>query len=142
MGRTTWKMKKYEITFKDLYPETPLTFWVHVQKLECGSFDINNFDPPLSEVIGGKGFPELNVIFSGVELRFSSVHEVSHFISVMEKRNLPTTISLSLKRNSGVGPNGHWLSRLPSSLKPWKQREQLVKLLKTAKAEFTKVCLN
>jgi hypothetical protein len=135
-------MKKYEITFKAIYPETPLTFWVHVKKSESGSFDINNFEPPLSKVIGGKGFPELNVNFLGVELRFSSLHEVSHFISVMEKRNLPTTISLSLKRNSGVGPNGHWLSRLPSCLKPWKQRVQLVKLLKTAKAEFTKVCLN
>lgn len=135
-------MKKFEITFKALYPETPLTFWVQIQKLEGGAFDVNSFEPPLSKVIGGKGFSELKVNFLGVDFRFSSVHELAHFISVMEKRNLPTTMSLSLKRNAGIGPNGHWLSRLPSRLKPWRQRVRLVKLLKIAKADFAKVWLN
>ncbi|MDD5393190.1 MAG: hypothetical protein PHE17_09245 [Thiothrix sp.] len=134
-------MKKYEITFSTLYPETPLTFWVHVPKVKGAAFDVNNYEPPLSRLVGGKGFPVLRLYFLGIELRFSSLHEISHFTDVLDQKNLPTSISLSLKRNAGVGPNGHWLSRLPAKLKPWKQRVKLVQLLKLAKADFASVFL-
>jgi len=131
------KMKKYEITFNSLYRESPVTFWVHVRRAKSVAFDINDYEPPLSKLIGGRGFPELKLNYLGVELRFSSLHEISHYIEVLEQRSLPTTISLSLRRDSGVGPNSHWLSRLPAKLKPWKQRIKLVQLLKQAKTEFS-----
>ncbi len=60
-------MKKYEITFSSIYPETPLTFWVHILKVRNAVFNTNNYEPPLSKLIWGKGFAELKIHFLGVE---------------------------------------------------------------------------
>jgi hypothetical protein len=129
-------MKNIKITYNDEYQATPITFWVH-QKIERhAEFNIDNFNPPLSKIIGGKGYPLLCLGYLGIELRFSSVEEIEHCIEVLGAKNMQTTISLSLKRNARVGPNGHWLSRLPAKLKSWRRREVLVKKLELAKDQF------
>jgi len=43
---------------------------------------------------------------------------------------LPTTRRLSALRGEALGPNSHWLSRLPASIKSPKARVRLVKVLK------------
>ena len=135
-------MKKIDITYSDSYPETPMTFWVHHKIDRYREFDINNFAPPLSSIIGGKGYPLLYIQYLDTDLVFSSVAEIEHAIDILGAKNLPTTTSLSLKRNASVGPNGHWLSRLPARLKPWKKREKLLPYLFRAKELFLSIYSN
>ncbi len=116
-----------------------MTFWVHHKIDREAGFDVANFDPPLSGVIGGKGYPLLRIQFMGVELMFSSIAEIEQAIEILGAKNLPTTFSLSQKRNTTVGPNGHWLSRLPARIKPWKKRERLLPSLYKSKELFGSV---
>ena len=78
------------------------------------------------------GYAILQVPFGAHVLEFCSAAHVQHYIDVLSQKLLPTTMQLSRQRDSGAGPNGHWLSRLPAQLKPYGKRALLVKKLKTA----------
>ncbi len=75
----------------------------------------------------------------GIELRFASVAEVEHFLAVIRQKNMPTTQRLSQERSDTCGPNRHWLSRLPSSIKAWSKREKLIVIVENALAEFRQI---
>ena len=132
-------MKNIDITYSESYRRTPVTFWVHKLVVSDSEFSIKNYEPPLSEIIGGKGYPLVRVKYMGVELLFSSIEEISHVQDVLSMRNMPTSMALSQKWGSGVGPNQHWLSRLPAKLKPWRKREPLLPLLNEAKCMLESV---
>jgi hypothetical protein len=98
-----------------------MTYWVH-----DGGGDPTRVVPRPAPV-PGRGYPRYFVEFDGCQLEFASVDEIRECIRVLGVRNLPTTISLSA--HSHAGPNGHWLSRLPATAKPWRYRERLVPYL-------------
>ena len=113
-----------------------MTFWVHHKIDPNQGSDIDNFEPPRSKIIGGKGYPLVHIHYLGVELIFSSKEEIEHAIEILGTKNLPTTSALSAKHTLSVGPNSHWLSRLPAHLKPWNKREKLIPQLQKAKEVF------
>jgi hypothetical protein len=123
-------MRKWRIEYSKEYQPSPLSFWVH-RNLDNDLWSLaSKFDPSLPNAIPLKGFPVLLVDALGIELRFSSVEEVEHFLDVISAKNMPTPMQLTKKRNVNYGPNGHWLSRLPSKLKPWGKREKIIPIIK------------
>lgn len=129
-------MKRYEIVYSDDYRPSPVSFWVH-QHLDAEAWlNAEDFDPPLPRPVPGCGWASLLVDVDGVRLVFSSTEEVEHVIDVLSQNPLPTTRQLSIQRGTTVGPNRHWLSRLPAKAKPAKFRDKLVRYLKRCLPEF------
>ncbi|MCP5051495.1 MAG: hypothetical protein GY940_30285 [bacterium] len=124
-------MKKYRIEFKARYTPSPLSFWVHKHLDSDVWSEATRFEPDLPKPVPNKGFPILLVNALGVELMFSSIPEARHFLEVISRKNMPTSSQLSALRNVTYGPNRHWLSRLPASLKPWSKREKIIPLIKS-----------
>jgi len=111
---------------------TPLSFWVHVPV--AGS--TTDYAPPAPVAAGHRGFAVLHVEVAGVDLQFSSRAQLDHFIEVMETKPRPTSRQLSGQRGAPVGPNGHWLSRLPAKLKSPREQERLVGILRSVRAQL------
>ena len=133
-------MKKWRIEYNSNYTETSLSFWVHKHlDHEVWSY-AKKFEPVMPKAIPCKGFPMLILNVLGVELEFASVAEVEHFLSVISQKNMPTTQRLSRQRTNNYGPNRHWLSRLPSDIKPWSKRERIIPIVENALNEFKEVC--
>lgn len=97
------------------------------------------FEPSLPKPIPAKGYPSLVIDALGVELRFASVEEAEHVLSVLSQQNMPSTTELCRKSGNQSGPNSHWLSRLPSHLKPWRKRQRYLKILERGLSEFRKL---
>ena len=125
-------MKRWRIEYLPEFPYTPISYWVHKQLGDDAWTRSKEFDPPLPPAIPGKGFPYLIVDAFGVDLVFASPLEVEHVLEVFSQKNMPSSLQLSRKRGSGYGPNNHWLSRLPATLKPWSKRQKLIPLLERA----------
>lgn len=89
-----------------------------------------------SRPVPGKGFPTFHVEFDGFTFAFASLDELDICLETLSKKLLPTSLQLAAKRGTGVGPNSHWLSRLPAKVKPWRYREKAVKYLAKARGEF------
>ena len=132
-------MKKWRIEYRPKFTETPLSFWVHKHLDHEVWRHANKFDPDLPRAIPGKGYPVLIVNAMGIELEFSSVAEVEHFLSVLSQKNMPTAQQLSLRRTAKYGPNSHWLSRLPSCIMPWTKRARIIPIVEGALNEFRTV---
>ena len=119
-------MKRHWVEYSPGRVTSPLTYWVHGHPGEAAS------DPSLEalpSLVPGKGYARHHVEIEGVELRFISAAEIRHCIEILGRKHLPTTTRLSADRGTGAGPNQHWLSRLPARLKPWRNREAVVKYL-------------
>ena len=129
-------MKKWRIEYRSGFCATPISFWVHKHIDHDIWIYASEFEPPLPKPIPCKGYPFLIVNILGAELVFASIEEVEHFLEVMRQKNLPTTWRLSRQRVDNYGPNSHWLSRLPATLKPWSKRERLLPVVEKALVEF------
>ena len=120
--------------FKFIYEKdwrtAPVAFWVHVPV--AGSDFL--CEPPAPAPVPRKGYAFLCIEFEAHQLLFSAPAQLDHFIEVLSTKPLPTTRMLSSKRNLPVGPNGHWLSRLPASLKAPQKREKLVQVLQAVRS--------
>jgi hypothetical protein len=79
----------------------------------------------------------LHVDAADVDLQFSSLAQLDHFIEVMGAKPLPTSRQLSRKRGLPIGPNSHWLSRLPATLKAPKERAKLVSRLRAVREQLS-----
>jgi hypothetical protein len=115
----------------DYRPErwiSPLTPWVH-KGVDAQYWKATVFDPPMPHALPGKGYPVWVLEHRGRELVFASRQEIAHAIDILGRKILPVTRDLG-KPHRAV--NSHWLSRLHSSFKPWKVREQVIKELKKA----------
>ena len=112
----------FHFTLEPDWRTAPLAFWVHVP---VGGSDTEYVPLAPVEVLH-KGFMILHVDAADVDLQFSSLAQLDHFIEVMAAKPLPTSRQLSRKRELPVGPNTHWLSRLPARLKAPKERMKLV----------------
>ena len=128
-------MSSWKLEFFEERRESPITFWVHkgVDEEKNSYHECVEFNPPMPLKDPVKGYPFLTVTALGFDMTFSSLHEVEHFIAVMEQKNLPTTLSLSVQRGADNGPNSHWLSRFPAKYKGWTKRVKLVSAVKKAK---------
>jgi len=115
----------FHFTFETEWRNAPLAYWVHVPVQRSDDL----FDPPAPPIIPHKGYALLRVQFENHELQFSSPAQLVHFVDVMSTKPLPTSRQLSSRRGMNVGPNGHWLSRLPAELKSPCKRDKLLQVL-------------
>jgi hypothetical protein len=111
-------------------PLSPLTPWVHTG-VDGPYYKATVFDPTLPNPVHGKGYPVWFLDHRGRTIYFVSRHEIAHAIDILGRKILPVTRDLG-KPHRAV--NSHWLSRLHSSWKPWKVRQEAVKRLKRAMA--------
>lgn len=122
----------YHFIFEKDWRTAPLAFWVHIPvpgtQVEC--------NPPAPKEVPHKGFLFLCVQFEEHELQFSAPAQLDHFIEVLSTTPLPTSTRLSLRRGLPVGPNSHWLSRLPTSIKSPRKRVKLVQLIKAVREQM------
>ena len=132
-------MNKWHIGYTKEFEPSPLSFWTHIEADGQPWYSAMSFVPPKPLPVPGKGFAVLKVPVLGVELRFASVAEVHHFLEIMRQKNLPTTRRLSGQRATGLGPNSHWLSRLPSGLKAWTKRAKVIAIVEQALPDFEKI---
>jgi hypothetical protein len=119
----------FHFTYEQDWRTAPLAFWVHVPVEGNTSL----CEPPAPEPVPHKGYPVLRVPFEAHELQFSSLAQLDHFIQVLSTKPLPTSRQLSAQRGLPVGPNGHWLSRLPAKLKAPRKRAKLVQSLRAVR---------
>lgn len=133
-------MSKWRIDFRPEYQRTPISFWVHKHLDDEIWIRSKIFDPPLPAAIPCKGYPYLVVDALGTELEFASVEEAEHFLEVISRKNLPTTMQLSRQRSDAYGPNRHWLSRLPSGLKPWSKRQKIIPIIESGIRALKDIC--
>lgn len=111
---------------------TPMAYWVHVEQ-DAGPWkDAQRYLPEAPAAIPHQGFAILCVEFESVVLRFSSRAQVEECIRVLSLDPLPTSRRLSALRDAAAGPNSHWLSRLPASVKSPRARPKVVKALAEA----------
>jgi len=104
-----------------------MAYWVHVQKPEGLHWQAaTEFDPPAPAPDGAKGYALLCVESRRFVFVFSSPAQLVEAIRVLSLKPLPTTRRLASARPGGHGPNSHWLSRLPASVKAPKARQRAV----------------
>jgi len=107
------------------------------KNIDCDYWsEANVFEPPFPNPIPGEGFPTFHIELDDFEFCFASLDEISHCIEVLSQKLLPRSIDLSRQRGTVKGPNTHWLSRLPASVKSWKYREKAVKYMQNALQKF------
>ncbi len=129
-------MKSAWIDYSAERTECPMTYWVHRGPHGEHWCDSPATVPPLPGHVPGKGYPILHVEYNGFTFAFASIPELDTCIDVLSRRNLPSSLELSAERGSGAGPNGHWVSRLPARVTPWKYRQGAVDYLRKARREF------
>lgn len=125
---------RYYFTFEQDWRKAPLAFWVHrpdpASKTACL--------PPVPRPVLHRGYLFLHVEFAGIDLVFSAPPQLDHFIEVLSAKPMPTSRQLALKRGAPVGPNSHWLSRLPAKLKAPRERSRLVNVLRRIQFEIAR----
>lgn len=121
----------FHFTYEKDWRTAPVAFWVHVPV--PGSVDI--CDPPAPLATPHRGYAFLRVEFGSHELQFSALAQLDHFMDVLSRSPLPTSRQLSSGRGLPVGPNGHWLSRLPAELKSPRKRKKLVDALSAVRQQ-------
>lgn len=120
---------KYWIEQTKRYKKSPLSIWVHRPVGSNIWLEANEYNPPLPI----KGINNLFSIFKiehkGVEFSFSSLEEIEHCIEVLAKKILPTTNELANNSWLKGYQHLHWLTKWPSDLKSFKDRQKIVNLL-------------
>jgi hypothetical protein len=122
----------FRFTYEKDWRTAPLAFWVHVPV--PGTAEI--CEPPAPKQVPHHGYLFLHVEFEEYSLQFSDPAQLDHFIEVLASKPLPTSRQLSSRRGLPVGPNGHWLSRLPAKLKSTRKRSKLVHVLQSVRANL------
>lgn len=128
----------YHFTYEKDWRSAPVAFWVHVPVANADS----DCFPPEPQPVPHKGYVFLHVDVGGVDLQFSAPAQLDHFIEILSCKPLPTSRQLSSRRGLPVGPNGHWLSRLPAKLKAPRTREKLVHELRNIRSAVVRPSAN
>ncbi|MCU0754006.1 MAG: hypothetical protein MUE46_02650 [Xanthomonadales bacterium] len=87
---------------------TPMAPWVPLPVVE---------PPSGTQGLAANGHAVLIVQIGAFDLIFASLAELDHFLDVLSRRPLPRPARLVAAAGRTGGPNGHWLSRLPTALK-------------------------
>lgn len=117
------KPARYRIEFVANWRHAPVAYWVHAWS-EQEARDTTLAAPPAE--VRHRGYRCLWVEVPDAELCFTSEAQLAHCIEVLEQVPLPSTRRLAALRPGGMGPNSHWLSRLPARLKAPRARARLV----------------
>lgn len=107
-----------------------MAFWVHIAVAGAQQ----EFNPPAPPCIPHKGYVFLHVEFEQTSLEFSAPAQLDHLIEVLSSKPLPTSKQLSARLGLPLGPNSHWLSRLPAKIKSPRTRSKLVQELQAIRA--------
>jgi hypothetical protein len=115
-----------------------VTYWVHIEADGKPWCDASLFTPPRPAATPGKGYAEFHVEVEGFIFYFASLDELNLCIQTLGQRVLPSTLRETIRRGVriGIGPNQHWLSRLPARLLPWQRKQRVVGYLKRSLAAF------
>ena len=125
---------RHWIEFVEDWRAEPMAYWVHVEQ-EVGLWcRASRYLPSAPAHIPHKGFAVLCVEFGTHVLRFSSAAQLDECIRVLSMKPLPTSRQLPNLRVTSLGPNGHWLSRLPVAIKSGKARGRVVMGLEQTRA--------
>lgn len=116
----------YFFSYQPDWRTAPMAFWVHI----AVPGPAQAFNPPAPLCIPHKGYVFLHVEFEQYTLEFSTPAQIDHFIDILSAKPRPTSEQLSLRRGLPIGPNSHWLSRLPAKLKSPRKRAKLVQELR------------
>ena len=112
--------------------DAPMAYWTHVETDGHPWYAATQFAPAAPKIVPGKGFAMLCVEVGEVDgfvFHFSSPEQIAVCIDVLARNPLPSVLRLSAGRGQHAGPNGHWLSRLPASVKSPKLRGKIVAAL-------------
>lgn len=123
---------EYWVEYDDSWRNAPLAFWVHIEQDGKPWINSKEFKPEAPKAIPHRGFAIICVAVQGAVLHFSSVEQLAECIRILSLNPLPTTRRLSALRRTTLGPNRHWLSRLPAKLKSPKIRPSVVSALSEA----------
>ena len=107
----------------------PMAYWVHRPVNDPNWRGATLYDPPAPLPVPHRGYALLCVQFGEVTLQFSSRAQLCECIRVLSTVPLPSSSRLTALRDGKMGPNTHWLSRLPAKLKAPKARAQVVRRL-------------
>ena len=125
-------MKRYRIEYREAPPVCPMTPWVHRTIGGESWIDAEAYDPPRQPMVPGHFYVE----FDGFTFTFASLAEIRVCMETLGKKVLPRTIDLTRDHGAGVGPNSHWLSRLPKEVKAWRYRERAIGILQKSTTDF------
>jgi hypothetical protein len=131
-------MKKHWIEYRKSWTKEPMTFWVHIEAGGKPWCEAESFNPPAPKPVPGRGWPVFLVEFDGFTFRFASLAELDVCVATLSRKVLPSTRRLSAERGTRVGPNSHWLSRLPRGTKSWRYREKAIRYLVEARQDFVR----
>ncbi|MGB5811714.1 MAG: hypothetical protein WBG86_14350, partial [Polyangiales bacterium] len=120
--------KRHWVEYSESWTASPMSYWVHIET-QGDWANAAGHVPSLPKPVPGKGFARYFIENDGMAFQFSSLDELRACIEVLSKKNLPTSAQLASQRPGTVGPNSHWLSRLPAKTKSWKYREPAVAYL-------------
>lgn len=123
------KMPRHWIEHVRDWRDEPMAYWVHIEQAGDDWRHADVFEPCAPSVELHRGYPVLCVECYGFEFRFSSRAQLSECVNVLARKPLPTTRRLSSGRAGSDGPNSHWLSRLPGTVKAPRTRQQVVQAL-------------
>lgn len=129
-------MSKHWFEFASDWRVYPGAYWAHKNKNGAFWIYATAFEPPAPKPVPHKGYRVLCVQSKGFVFRFSSPEQLTDCIRVLSMKPLPTTRRLSAIHGGGHGPNSHWLSRLPASVKSPKARTAAVSALRAAVAQL------
>ena len=134
MAAPTWPLglilMRVRLEHRPIRTLSPLTRWVH-RGFDGPDYAATVFNPPLPNLVDGKGYPVWFVEHRGRMIYLVSPEEIAHAIDILGRKILPRARDLG---RAYLAVNSHWLSRLHSTWKPWKARQELVRLLKLAAA--------
>ena len=100
---------RFHFTVEPDWRTAPVAFWVHVPLDEANQ----EFLPSAPVAVQHKGYAFLHVEVGEVDLQFSSLAQLHHFIEVMDSTPLPTSTQLSRRWGALVGPNGQLVGSKP-----------------------------
>ena len=124
------RQSKHWVEFADDWRDAPLAYWVHIEQNSDSWRDASQYSPEAPELVLHRGYRMICVEFDDIVLRFSSPEQLAECIRVLSMKPLPTSRRLTMVRGASLGPNSHWLSRMPAKLKAPKTRLELVKILR------------
>lgn len=127
-------MKRHWIEYQSAPVTSPMTYWVHREADGKPWYLSKVHDPPFQPVVPAKGYPQFFVEYGDFTFTFASLAEVRAAIEVLGRKVLPTTRRLGAER--GMGPNKHWLSRLPDRVMAWRYRQAAVEYIAKALTDF------
>lgn len=113
-----------------------MTPWVHRSVGSAPWRQAARHEPPLPPPVPGRGYAIFNAEIDGVTYAFASLPELDLLIDTFENRLLSPTHGATRIDAPVARANRHWLSRLPSTAKPFGYRMRAAAYLRRVRPTF------